>query len=202
MLQVWQPDNLFHELLKVKGALLQKLYVLRITEEAALGELGDVQTWQPQHKALSEYLKFAKFALYLEVTFGIKRSHIEKDLAIALKWVANEHVDQSLLIGSHECGIKKHAILLIYLARRRTLLQLINELLVRWCLRWLSSIWVHMHPASADTVLVDWHVGGLGTYLLFLVFFFFALVRYLVFVVIDDLLSFLNDLLRTGCIFL
>ena len=41
--QVWKPQQLFHELLQMKAALLKELKVFRVTKEAALGELGYVE---------------------------------------------------------------------------------------------------------------------------------------------------------------
>ena len=72
--QVGQPADLLHELLQVKGPLLQKFDVLALTEKASLGELWDVQAGQPLAETLPERLKFVEATLDLKITLRIKRS--------------------------------------------------------------------------------------------------------------------------------
>ena len=114
----------------MEGALLQKLYVLAVPEEAALGQFGNVETRQPLAEAFTEDLELGKFPLNFEVSLYIKRSHSKQNLAIPLDWIAHEDVLELFLVGSHQSCIEDDAIIVAYLPTGCAIFKVSDQLLV------------------------------------------------------------------------
>ena len=152
--EVRQSHDLLHELLQVEGPLLKELDVFRVSEEAALGELGDVKAAHPSRETLPQGLELGESTLDFEVTLRIESFHCVKYLSIPLNRVANEDVFQPFVIWSEHCRVEHDTIVVANLAIFGAILQLFDQLLLVWCLRLCRFVTNH-ETSCANTRIVD-----------------------------------------------